>query len=1106
MMRSSLGTLIAISLYWPGWLCSDVVFSAEFSSQHLAFFEKQIRPLLAEHCYECHSHRAKRLEGGLYLDSRDGALTGGDSGPSIELGQPDESQLIQAIRYESFEMPPRGKLKASEIEALAKWVKLGAPWPDEPAPTATKQVEKFDWKARKAAHWAWQPIQKPVVPEITQHNLPAGWPQNEIDHFVLQKLANRKLNPSRMADRRTLARRLYFDLIGLPPTPRQLQEFLDDESSNSYENLVDELLASPHFGEKWARHWMDLVRYAETHGHEFDYPIHNAWKYRDYLIRAFNADVPYDQFVREHIAGDLLAKPRLHPTEKFNESVIGTGFWFLHEATHAPTDVRGDETLRVENQIDVFSKTFLGLTVACARCHDHKFDPIPTTDYYALAGFLQGTRKADAALDHHGQTANVVEKLKQLATAGEKWLTENDQWLGGINKPDEVARYLTAARDAWKQSDDKSGEMPADAAITTAADDANVPAETLKAWLRFLNPELAKDIAHPFSALANIVRSNDEQFKQHAERWKRNSIEITGRRPTRADTDLASAYWFLPNGWLSRQTAFWDLSGDRLRFVEPYVYHSGSLSNRLRKQLRTHTFELTHDKVQVRLNGRRVTVRLIIDGYQMEPFSSLLFGGTRVSNIDTKGKWQWITLNSSAYRGHKAYLEILDDGDGEFSAGSQVWLSNDGMLENYNSHFGGASYHLGPTKMAEELAEKWAKGVNNWRSTPQPSDHVIVQTINEMIEAGILNDSPLPLKPFWENRRKLESALPAPDLVLAAADGTAEDEHVFIRGSHTNLGDVVPRRFLIAIAGEDQNAVQGHTFRGPDGSGRLTLMRRLLDESNPFPARVLVNRLWHHLFGRGIVATVDDFGVLGQPPSHPELLDWLPNDFREKGSSIKHTIRKIVLSATYRQASHPQSGADAVDPDNRWLSRQNIRRLPAESIRDAILTVSGQLDSKQFGPSVPVHLTPFMQGRGRPGKSGPVNGHNRRSIYLEVRRNFLTPMLTTYDFPSPFSTMGHRTVSNVPAQALMLMNDEFVIEQSRHWAKRLLNENSTREERIQAAFQEAFSREATPTDLANISQFLEVQAKTHDPDADKLQVWTDLCHVLLNMKRFVYIH
>ena len=363
-------------------------------SQADEFFEKHVRPVLVQSCFSCHSANAKELKGGLRLDSRDRALKGGDGGRVIVPGKPADSRLVRAIQYQDpdLQMPPKAKLPDDQIAALTTWVRMGVPWPETTsgligAPPTSDSASgpakpAFNLQQRKAAHWAWQPIQAQQPPAVRH----ANWAQDPLDRFLLARWEAVGLEPPPLAERRVLIRRAYFDLIGLPPKPEEIDAFAGDNSPQAWPHVVDRLLASPQFGERWARHWLDLVRYAETRGHEFDYDIANAWQYRDYVIRAINADVPYYQFVAEQIAGDLLAQPRLDPTGRINESVLGTGFWFLGEWVHSPVDIRQDELDRVDNQIDVMGKTFLGLTLGCARCHDHKFDAISSQDYYALAG------------------------------------------------------------------------------------------------------------------------------------------------------------------------------------------------------------------------------------------------------------------------------------------------------------------------------------------------------------------------------------------------------------------------------------------------------------------------------------------------------------------------------------------------------------------------------------------------------------------------------------------------------------------------------------------------------------------------------------------------
>ena len=432
-------------------LISSSSWGAEISAADLEFFESRVRPLLIEHCYECHSAKHD-IEAGLRLDHRNGLLTGGDNGAAIVPGKPADSRLIDAIEYDdvNLQMPPDGKLSEADITTLTEWIQRQAPWPYEEV-MESKADSEFDLEKLKAQHWCWQPISNPTAPQVLNQE----WPRDPIDRFVLAQLEANDLAASNSADRVTLLRRLYFDLIGLPPRPHEVEAFLNDRSDNAIATVVDKLLDSPHFGERWARHWMDLMRFAESHGHEFDYPIHHAHQYRDYLIRAFNADVPYDQFVIEHLAGDLVASPRRHPESGINESVIGTAFYWLGEATHAPVDVKGDEAGRIDNQIDVIGKSFLGLTVACARCHDHKFDAISTKDYYSMSGFLQSSRRNESLLDPNNRISTAIEQIRRLRTEGDAILGEAIERSRDQHQED-IARYLLAAREAMfgKSQDD----------------------------------------------------------------------------------------------------------------------------------------------------------------------------------------------------------------------------------------------------------------------------------------------------------------------------------------------------------------------------------------------------------------------------------------------------------------------------------------------------------------------------------------------------------------------------------------------------------------------------------------------------------------------------
>ncbi|HLJ55038.1 MAG TPA: DUF1549 domain-containing protein, partial [Chthonomonadaceae bacterium] len=386
--------------------------SADSASEGVELFEKQVRPLLVEHCLSCHSAASRPVQGGLRLDSRAMALRGGGRGPALIAGSPEKSLLIAALRGAAGApaMPPKGRLPADKIALVEQWIRVGAPWPGgASAPPATRPP--FNLKERAAHHWAWQPIRAPSIPAVKNR----AWVRNPIDAFILARLEARGLTPAPPADRRTLLRRVTFDLTGLPPTQDEIDAFLQDSAPNAYEKVVDRLLASPAYGERWARHWLDLVRYAETYGHEADYDKPGAYQYHDYVIRALNADVPYDRFVEEHVAGDLIPDPRRNPGAGFNESILGTGFWWLGEGTHSPVDILQDEADRIDNQIDVFGKAFLGLGLGCARCHDHKFDAISTKDYYALAGFLRSSRYQLTDLDSPERLRPALDALAGLA-------------------------------------------------------------------------------------------------------------------------------------------------------------------------------------------------------------------------------------------------------------------------------------------------------------------------------------------------------------------------------------------------------------------------------------------------------------------------------------------------------------------------------------------------------------------------------------------------------------------------------------------------------------------------------------------------------------------
>lgn len=945
----------------------------EFSPQQIEFFESKIRPLLDAHCYECHGSDVQ--EGGLRLDSRSALVAGGDSGAAIEAGQPDASLLIDAVRYgDVYQMPPTGQLPAAEIALLEEWVAMGAPWTPGGETGVADAKPPFDLQARKASHWAWRPVSRPAIPPLK--DLHARTP---IDGFVLEKLAATGLKQTSKTDRAMLLRRAAFDLTGLPPTPAEIEAFERDESPEAFERVFDKLLASPHFGERWGRHWLDVVRYAETLGHESDFPLTNAWRYRDYVIRALNADVPYDQFVREHVAGDLLETPRRHPTEGFDESILATAFWYLGEAVHAPVDSRADQATRLENQVDVFSKAFLGLTVACARCHDHKFDAISTRDYYALAGFAASSHQQVAHLDPNGQLEAGAQRLKELHRHGGEAL--------GIGRAGERNTVNAVANDA------------ADSPI----------------------------------AAAGVF----EDFTAGFDHWFRSGWAF-GEAPTTASD--------------------WRLTAEGPELLAAGIAHSGRYGDRLPGSLRSATFTIEKPFIHYRTAGQKAKIRLIVDGYAMDPFTQLLFEGFTFA-VDSD-EMAWRTQNASRYLGHRAHIELIDAGEG-YVAVDQIHFS--------------------------DVAEP----PDSQAAPPR------VLTSGEVTSPdGSTQSDELPT--ILRELAAVDAALPSPAEGVAIGDGSGEDLRIHIRGNYKTPGEVAPRRLLEAITGDDLPAAT-------HGSGRRELAERMFAEDNPFVARVMVNRIWHHLFGRGLVATVDNFGVLGEPPTHPELVDYLATRFIEEKWSVKQLIREIMLSDAYQLASTGLPASEIQDPQNRMLHRASIRRLEGEAIRDSLLAISGRLDRQQFGPPVPVHLTSFMDGRGKPAESGPLDGAGRRSIYLEVRRNFLSPFLLAFDTPVPATCVGQRNTSNVPAQALSLLNDPFVLEQCELWAEHTLANHADGAQRIDWLYRTAFGRPPTAEELAAANEFIVQQSQSYGASADDRQAWKDLCHVLVNLQEFIYL-
>jgi len=946
-------------------------------------------------------------------------------------------------------------------------------------------------------------------------------------------------------------------LIGLPPTPEQVEDFLGNPSPKAYEKVVDRLLASPQFGERWARHWLDLARYSETLGHEFDYPLHNAWRYRDYVIRALNADLPYDQFVLEHIAGDLLPNPRRHPTEHFNESVIGTVFFWLGQREHSPVDVRQHQAEVIDNQIDVMSKMFLGLTVSCARCHDHKFDAIPTKDFYALYGVLESSRYTQKAIDSAAQLK--VEKLNKLKK--EIRLAAVSEWSKQAGK---LAKYILEVSrlpskepltPTFSPSDGEKEKVNQRLESTfhpngfqAGRDEHHLEAELSVRWSNALGAKVPVDQHNPFYPWLKLSSIGTDSAQRLPQQWNLLLKETSSVEQSSGETNYevyAQALGGRFDGWFVEGDAFNGRSGgegdfivtqNKLAILHQPVVDDRVISRRLEGALRSPGFELKQGYIHIKAAGRDSRIRICVDNFTMirEP----IYGGL-MKPLD-RDEPAWSSFDVRMWIGHRAYIEMIDsstpDPTYELKKDAPVhegWISASRVL------FSGSSTPPPETEAAtwrqllgtqapnslEELAVRYQtafrQALRTWKSNKghfSSAEQAQLAFLDWLLQKGLLgtfrsssggegrgeessgNHRRSMVSSLLAEYRRIETSLREPVCVPAMAEGDGFDEHIFIRGNHKIPGELAPRQFLTALRTQNETPFQG-------GSGRLELARCMTNPSNPLLARVMVNRVWEHLFGRGIVATPDDFGKLGQSPTHPELLDWLANWYRTEAHwSTKRLIRMLVTSSTYRMSSElTNSAAEEQDPDNLLFHRMPIRRLEGEALRDAMLAISGRLNNKMFGAPVPTHLTDFMEGRGRPGTSGPLDGAGRRSIYLEVRRNFISPMLRTFDTPVPFTTIGKRTVSNVPAQSLILLNDPFVLGQAQLWARRILGDpDPSPEERITGIYLRAFGRVPTADEQGKAQAFLKQQVVGYGGSAAEWlhdeRGWADLCHVMFNVK------
>ncbi len=868
------------------------------------FFESEVRPLMAEKCFSCHTQTKM---GGLEMTSREALLRGGNSGPAIEPKAPERSLLISAVRYddEQLKMPPSEQLTAEQVAIFTKWVDAGAAWPGSSSTTTTSTGGSFRITPQHRAYWAFQPVAKPTPP---------SGEGTVIDRLINAGLANKDLASAPPADRRTLLRRVYFDLIGLPPTPEEVDSFLNDESPQAFENVVDHLLASQRYGERWGRHWLDVARYSDDRLNSTkDEPYPNAFRYRDWVIQAFNDDMPYDVFVKAQLAADLLTEDdrKGRPTE---DLIAGLGMFGLSPKFQ-------------DDRIDVVGRGFLALTVACAQCHDHKFDPIPTEDYYALLGVFNNTK-----LDEHPLVSrDVVEEYESKKALADDAKAKLDEFLTTQSR--QLVDALAAQTSdyifgAWRISGSEQ------ATVEVAASDAGLDRETLEQWVAYLNgtPKEHKLLDEWHTLLTS--RSSEADVWRFADRIEAKLVEVIAEKK---DIELQNE--ILLGG---------DKSGSNLRRT---------------KQLALPREEFYFWSDLASANSRKIPA---------EAETGILF-----------------------YKG-----EALE----RFLSG--VWL-----------------------------------------------DHI--------------HDS-------RERVKELESHVPEkyPFHHMISDVDDPKNEHVHIRGNPDNLGAEVPRHFLKILV---ENEPTPYT----NGSGRLELAREIASSDNPLTARVMANRIWLGHFGRGIVGTPSNFGVMGERPTHPELLDYLAARFVESGWSVKALHREILLTDVYRRSAQHIAANYEVDPENKLLWRATRRRLDVESLRDSLLYVSGRLVETPGGPP-----------------HGWGVDESSRTVYRFVSRRSLDARLGLFDFPNPNKTSPRRVDTNTPLQGLFFLNSEFLMQSAEALSKRVLADAGPGpESQIERAHRLLYGRSPSKKEMSLALEFLEKSDNA----------WTRLAHVWLSSNEFRYV-
>ncbi len=1107
---------------------------AAADAKALEFFENKVRPLLAQQCNACHNE--KNTKGGLRLDTAAGFFKGGDTGPLVVPGDPEKSLLLQAVNYtqDHLKMPPQGKLKPQQIADLTQWVKMGAPWPNYQGPGGGAQGPGGAWgkggqlfSPEQKAFWAFQPVKDPAVPGVKNK----AWVKSPIDAFILSRLEAKGLKPAAPADKRTLLRRVTFDLTGLPPTPAEVEAFLADNSPDAFARVVDRLLATPAYGERWGRHWLDVARYADSNGLDENTAFGNAWRYRDYVVKAFNQDKPYDQFVREQLAGDLM--PASGNEELDRDRMVATGFLALGPKVLAEPDKQKMVMDIVDEQIDTTGKAFMAFTLGCARCHDHKFDPFPTRDYYSLAGIFKSTRTM--------ATLNTVARVLERPLADKEAVARVEEHKQKLEAKQEELR-----RETERINLETSSALVADFHKYLVVG-LEAAVEPLKGPAPFsLNLPGIRVLEAEKFARADVKVTNDGYGQGIG------IIESAGRGAAFTEYDVTLekageyqvALRYASSG--SRPVRIkWD---GQVVFPRAAAGDTGGFNPPNQEWLVEGTLTATAGKHVLRLEQASGALPHI-DKIALVPPAPAgqapAAPGSRPRINPTELAKQH-NLNPDVLRRSAAYLlaSRKRGGDPIFSAWHAFsalpeagfaeaaqklvaeWKSGS-RLKSWHPSVAEAFSGEAP-KSLEEVAQRYGKlfvqinkiwngrvkaskkPINKLNDADQEALRQVLYGGNgafglDKIERFYTAEAKSGLEKLKGEEKTIVAAAPPPvPMAIAVEDEKAiANVKVHIRGNHLTLGEEAPRGFLRIISNEQPELPQAT-------SGRLELAHWLTDPNHPLTARVMVNRIWQHHFGEGIVRSSDNFGKLGDRPSHPELLDWLAKRFVQKGWSIKAMHRLMLLSSTYQMSTAYDARAALADPENQLLWRMNRRRMEVEAIRDGILAVSGQLDRTMGGTLLATPNFAYVTN----DQSGNAAQYDspRRSIYLPVIRNAVFDVFQVFDFVEPSFLNGKRSSTTVAPQALFMMNGQFVLKQARAWAESLLGGSYADDAaRVRAAYLTAYSRPAAQDEVDSSLQYLKLYEeklgdRVKDPTERKKAAWQSLCQILFASSEFIYLN